>query len=103
MFKKELTNRGFSLIEFEDTYKDKCSIQKSSYGSEPRIWFGIDDANPQICIQGQGFVPYKLPEEVHLTTRMHLNQEQVKQLLPILEHFAKTGNLDWDIGENYER
>lgn len=103
MFKKELTNRGFSLIKFEDTYKDKCSIQKSSYGSEPRIWFGISDANPQICIQGQGFVPYELPEEVHINTRMHLNQEQVRQLLPILEHFAKTGNLDWDIGENYER
>ena len=103
MFKKEITNRGFTLIEFEDTYKDKCSIQKSSCGSEPRIWLGIDDANPKICIQGQGFVPYKLPEEVHLTTRMHLNQEQVKQLLPILEHFAKTGNLDYETGENYER
>lgn len=102
MFKKEITNRGFSLIEFEDTYKDKCSIQKSSYGSEPRIWFGIDDANPQICIQGQGFVPYKLPEEVHLTTRMHLNQEQVKQLLPILERFAKTGNLNLEAGEENE-
>lgn len=28
-----------------------------------------------------------------LSTRMHLNQEQVKQLLPILQHFADTGEL----------
>jgi len=34
-----------------------------------------------------------LPDGVSLTTRMHLTQDMVKDLLPVLTHFAETGNL----------
>lgn len=92
------TNRGFSSIEFKDRYDAKCSIQKSSLATEDAIWFGVDDPNPQIMASmtkegGTGWVPYDIPEDVILTTRMHLTQEQVRQLLPVLQHFADTGEI----------
>lgn len=102
--KKSKTNRGFELIEFEDRYEHKCSIQKSSLATEDAIWFGIDDAEPRILASDAhrmgiptpvqvGWIPFAVPEEVLMTTRMHLTQDQVKELLPILQHFAETGEL----------
>lgn len=95
--KKEKTNRGFGLITFTDRYGSKCSIQDSSLATEPAIWFGVDDANPQIMAKdtpegGSGWVRYNIPDNVLLSTRMHLTQEQVKSILPILQRFAETGN-----------
>lgn len=68
------TNRGFSVIEFKDSYGKQCSLQESSSASEPKIWFGVDD------------VPNGLGG-------MHLTREQVKELLPHLNRFVKTGDL----------
>ena len=96
--------RGFEYSEFTDRNGAKCSLQKSSLATEDAIWFGVDDANPLIMAKDAkklgiettetvGWVPYPVPDEVLLTTRMHLSQEQVKELLPYLEHFAKTGEL----------
>mgnify|MGYP006958843775 CR=1 FL=1 len=39
------------------------------------------------------FSPYEIPKEVLLTTRMHLTQKQVKDLIPILQKFVDTGEL----------
>lgn len=96
--KKGITNRNFGIIEFEDLYGDGCEIQKSSLADTDAIWFGIADANPQIMASktkegGTGWVDYEIPKDVLLSTRMHLSQEQVKELLPILQHFADTGDL----------
>lgn len=104
--KKSKTGRGFGLMQFEDRYGSKCSIQKSSLATEDAIWLGIDDAEPQILALDafklglpngspfpNGWVPYSIPKEVLLKTRMHLTQKQVKKLLPILKHFADTGEL----------
>lgn len=98
------TNRGFGLILFTDRYGTKCSLQESSLASERAIWFGVDDAEPKVLAseaaqhgvateETTGWVPYPIPEQVLLTTRMHLTQKQVKGLLPLLQHFAKTGAL----------
>ena len=87
------TSRGFSFWEFKDAYKMKCSIQKSSLATEDAIWFGVDDTQPRVMIPGKGWTPYEIPEEVLISSRMHLTQDQVKDILPILEHFAKTGDL----------
>lgn len=97
--KKSKTNRGFPLIEFVDLYDNKCSIQKSSLAMDDAIWFGIDDAKPQIMASkvtpgGTGWVPYPIPEDVLLTTRMHLTRQQVKKLLPVLQRFVETGDID---------
>lgn len=92
------TERGWDYIEFKDRYEQTCSIQKSSLAFENAIWFGLNDAEPQIMAKdtpqgGTGWVPYSIPDEVILHTRMHLTQEQVKELLPILEKFAETGEI----------
>lgn len=99
------TARGFSRLTFSDRYGAECSIQMSSLATEAAIWFGINDAQPQIMAsdalkmgfstggQTTGWVPYKVPDEVLLSTRMHLTREQVAALIPVLQHFVDTGEV----------
>lgn len=86
------TKRGFSIGQFADRYDNQCSIQKSSIATEDCIWLGIDDAKPEI-MSSNGWVKFEIPKEVSLNTRMHLTRKQVKELLPILQNFAETGEL----------
>ena len=92
MIKQTNTNRGFKLGEFTDRYGIKCSIQKSSLASEDAIWFGVDDVSPKI-MTNKGWEDFEIPKEVLLHSRMHLTKSQVKELLPLLQKFVKTGNL----------
>ncbi len=105
------TTRGFEIAEFTDRYNSECSLQKSSLATEDCIWFGVTDPKPQIMVsdaarmglpiytteaneQGRsGWTKFDIPEEVSLSTRMHLTREQVKELLPILQRFVETGEL----------
>ena len=94
----ELTNRGFLRGEFADEYGHSCSIQESSIVSPACIWLGVNDAEPKIMASetpegGTGWVPFNVPQNVLLHTRMHLNQEQVREILPLLTHFAEYGFL----------
>jgi hypothetical protein len=96
------TNRGFNLIEFEDLYGVKCNIQASSLATDEAIWFGVEDPNPIILASkiiegGTGWAKYPIHEDVSFTTRMHLSREQVKELLPILQRFVDTGELNTNI------
>ena len=89
--KKRVTERGFGLIEFKDRYGIDCTIQKSSLATEDAIWFGAKDIGVRKD-SANGF------KDVDTTgcianNRMHLTKKQVKKLLPILKHFAKTGDL----------
>lgn len=96
------TNRGFQLIAFKDQYANECSLQQSSLAlyREPgtsAIWLGVDNANPQIMASktpqgGNGWVPYNIPEDVSLTTRMHLNRWMVKRLIPHLQAWVDSGS-----------
>ena len=92
------TERGFDLIEFRDLYEKSFSIQKSSLATQNAIWFGIDDAEPKILASktmegGTGWVKYPIPGDVSINTRMHLNREQVKELITILQKFVDTGEI----------
>ena len=87
------TNRGFDLIQFEDLYGVKCSLQKSSLATDDAVWLGCDDPNAKKLIPGQGWVPVNLPDEINLSTRMHLNRDQVKALLPHLQKFVEEGEI----------
>lgn len=98
------TERGFAAIGFVDRYGADCSIQKSSIAEDDAIWFGVDDAHPQIMasqaaahgVQTKatcGWVKYPVPDEVLLNTRMHLTRRQVEDLLPVLIHFVETGEV----------
>lgn len=104
------TNRGWAVIQFEDRYGAACSIQESSLATERAIWFGVNEADPKIMArdaaahgvktdQTTGWVPYPVPEAVLMTTRMHLTQDQVKELLPVLQYFAEHGKLPNNMGE----
>ena len=84
--------RGFAVAEFIDRYGAVCSIQKSSLATEDAIWFGVDDANPRIMTSG-GWAKFEIPKEVLLSTRMHLTQDMVNNLIPILQKFVETGEL----------
>lgn len=74
--KKETTDRGFSIIRFEDIYGAKCSLQKSSSAMVDAVWLG-----PSITADGAD------------NQRMQLSRDQVKNLLPFLRNFVKTGDI----------
>jgi len=96
--------RGFQGYNFLDFYKHEFSLQKSSLATEDCLWFGLNNVNP-LALHGDakrlgvkttatsGWVPYPLPEEVNLNTRMHLSRGQVAELIPVLQHFVATGDL----------
>jgi hypothetical protein len=116
------TGRGFELVKFRDIYGNDCSLQESSKCvcededgkvADPLgyLWLGIDDPKPQIMKRDavvlripivddgdgmNGWTPYPIPEGVSLSTRMHLNEHQVRALIARLQHWLDTGRL---IGE----
>lgn len=110
------TNRGFGWITFEDAYGHKCSLQQSSaigdrekdldHPGSSFVWLGIDDAAPvimktkaralglelppgEVC----GWMPYPVPEDVLFHTRMHLNRQQVADLVGRLNQWLATGEI----------
>lgn len=85
--------RGFPIVEFTDCYNVEGSIQLSSLATKRAIWIGCNQPNPRRLIPGQGWAPYSLPDLTVCDTRLHLTQEQVSALLPILQHFAETGDI----------
>lgn len=91
----EKTQRGFSIHEFTDGYGESCSLQKSSSAMEDMIWLGVD--KPQLTVfenESMGkYLVTDMPKNFSVSSRMHLTQEQVKELLPMLQNFAETGEL----------
>ena len=73
-----ITERGFRRADFIDRYDAKCSIQESSLATEAAIWLGMNEGAHH---QGE------------CLARMHLTQEQVATLLPLLQCFVETGYL----------
>ena len=103
--KTKVTNRGFAYRNFTDNKRVKCSIQESSNAMKACIWLGSDSIGLHHFTSinepgGRGWVSIKEPDEVNsikecyiANTRMELDQEMVKNLLPALKHFAKYGTL----------
>lgn len=89
------TERGFSKIIFKDSYNEDCSIQKSSSAMQDKIWLGIDNPKLTIFENEQMGVYHKIdmPKQFSVSTRMHLTQKQVKEILPILIKFVETGDI----------
>lgn len=112
--KSAKTGRGFSVIDFRDAYDKGCSLQQSSaigdteeameHPGSSFVWLGINDCSPKIMktdaqklgllTPGEvvsGWMPYKVPDEVVMHTRMHLNREQVQSLVEHLQRWLETG------------
>lgn len=103
--KVERTSRGFEVVNFKDHYGTKCSLQASSLAIYEKpgtsaVWLGVDDAAPK-CLHEDaaklgiktdatcGWVDVPMSDKIHLTTRMHLNREQVEALIPMLQSWLK--------------
>lgn len=102
--KKTKTNRGFSIVKFNDTYGIPCSIQKSSSAMEDRLWIGVDDPQPKVMAinaasvgvetnETTGWIDYPIPKEVLLATRMHINRKQAKKIVKVLKRFINDGEI----------
>ncbi|WP_300924617.1 hypothetical protein [uncultured Clostridium sp.] len=109
MFKKDKTARGYRVFHFNDDYNITCSLQESS-SVEPHIWLGIDEPEHKIKYKDSealglglqklypecnedGWCNYPIPQEVLVSSRMHLNQKQAKKLGEALLKFAERGDL----------
>jgi hypothetical protein len=113
------TSRGFGLVKFRDEYNTECSLQISSRAvcenkdgtvDDPLgwIWLGIDNPEPQILKSkartlglkipddGEygGWMPYPLPDDVYISTRMHLNEKQVRGLITRLQIWLDSGDFE---------
>jgi hypothetical protein len=73
-------DRGFLKGAFKDRYGASCSIQKSSLATEDCIWLGADEIS-----EAPGVEPFN--------TRMHLTRDMAAELIPLLQHFVDTGEL----------
>lgn len=97
----ERTAGGFEIVKFADRYGSSCSLQASSLAEYEKpgtsaVWLGTDDAAPKVLAskaqslgihtaERTGWVPYPIPDDVSLTTRMHLDREQVAALIHHLQ------------------
>lgn len=93
---KTLTQRGFGRYDFVDDYGAECSLQRSSAGT--RIWLGCNDIGLRVGYPWRDVSEEELKtllkaKELVSNSRMHLNVEQVKALLPILQKFVETGDI----------
>lgn len=111
------TNRGFEIAEFLDAYGKESSVQQSSAidlssdDPDPHgpgssfLWVGLTDSDPQILAKDAkahgveteettGWVKYPIPDCVSIATRMHLNREQVEDLVELLQRWLDTGSLE---------
>ena len=99
--KQKKTQRGFRVVEFSDLYRVKCSIQQSSLASQPALWLGVDDPEPKVMKMEahlfglqpdppiEGWMPYPIPKQVLLSTRMHLSREMATALIGHLQRWLK--------------
>lgn len=96
------TQRNFPLVEFVDTYDQKCSLQASSVIGDyddsldkpgtSCVWLGVDRPTARITNEEakkigaptnscEHWLDYIIPDEVRVDSRMHLNREQVEGLI----------------------
>ncbi len=97
---RSVTARGFALLKFTDRNGVECSLQESSLATESAIWLGADSLSvKRFADDGEGwqdvdFAALFPGQHIVGNERMHLTQEQVRYLLPYLQHFAQYGDLD---------
>jgi hypothetical protein len=88
------TVRGFDILNFKDRNGVQCSLQKSSIATEDCIWLGCDVADPRACVPGKGWQKVEVPEGTIFNDRMHLTQKMAAALIPVLQKFVDTGELE---------
>ena len=94
------TSRGFAYYDFRDGNGTECSVQKSSAAEADFIWLGANEIGLKRFTPGRSWEPVELQDDFPFgvthsaNNRMHLTRENVRALLPILQRFANTGQID---------
>jgi hypothetical protein len=113
----DTTHAGFEIVNLTDASGVMCSIQQSSACADTEyaydhpgssfLWIGVDDPEPKVmrsqaasvglCVPAgeevSGWMSYPIPPQVLLSTRMHLNKDQVSGLVRRLQAWLATGSL----------
>jgi len=96
---KTTTNeRGFERAEFKDSVGNDCMIKQGGMQTNEGmgVWLGIPQ--PQITVfTDKGMansVSIPTPENWQIGSLMYLSDKQIKQLIPMLQNFLKTGKLN---------
>ena len=84
----KLTSRGFEIIMFRDRYETSCSIQQSSIADyappgSTALWLGVDKQEDK----HDGMF------DAANQTRMHLDLDQVKALIVVLQNWVDSTSL----------
>jgi hypothetical protein len=88
------TDRGFKHIAFTDVDGTACHVLESSNAEQACIRIGAKDIGLKRLVYGSGWVPIPLDTGIHVAnTTMHLSRDMIKELLPVLQHFAETDEL----------
>lgn len=106
------TSRGFEIIRFKTVGGEKAELQQSSICTDliheegsSALWLGLHSANPQVMArraqalgvqtdQTTGWVPFPIPSDVLLSTRMHLDRDTVANLIIRLKAWLETGSFE---------
>lgn len=102
----ETTNRGFEIVNFSDHNGVECSLQQSSaidisasneldHPGSSLLWLGCNNAEPKYFVPNgnPSWRPVEMPETYVANTRMHLNRQQVIELVTHLQTWLETGSL----------
>ena len=96
---KTTTNeRGFARGEFMDSVGHECIIKEGSVDTREGmgVWLGVPQ--PQITVFTEkgmaNSVSIPTPENWMIGSLMYLSDKQIKQLIPMLQNFLKTGKLN---------
>lgn len=97
--KVEHTERGFAHRDFLDHNGTPCIVQKSSLADEDCIWLGAKEIGLKQFIPSVGWHDVPLPGRPDginyiANNRMHLSREEVEKLIPILQMFVNTGEIE---------
>ncbi len=91
------TSRGFGISNFKDSRGMDCTVQESSNAGLNCIWLGAKEVQVQVMTnngwQVVDFSKLCIDNQFVGNQRMHLSQENVKELLPTLQYFAEHGCL----------
>ena len=79
--RQRVNERGFQGVTIEDTRDGHCEVWQSS---------AIDDTNRGMNNPGSSYVWLDVNG---VETRAHLDRKQVKELIGVLRHWLKTGEL----------
>jgi len=90
--KVDQTERGFDIVEFEDSYGMQFSVQASS-NVDPHLWVGPRKPEVKTCVPGKGWSDFPLPEGVHAFSRGHLDRKMVRGIVKLMRRWLRTGLL----------